>query len=142
MTFTVDLPPVVVDASAAIEFLDGSAAWVATFDAWAVEERMLLAPAHFLAEVANGQLVGRRAPATHVAARLERLIEAGLDTADRGLAGLLEAIHLAEHHDLTVYDALYLQLALDVDAELATLDADLARAAQSEGLTLVADRGD
>jgi LuxR family maltose regulon positive regulatory protein len=37
-------------------------------------------------------------------------------------------LHLADRHGLTVYDALYLQLALDVEGELATLDRDLAKA--------------
>jgi predicted nucleic acid-binding protein len=36
-----------------------------------------------------------------------------------------------------VYDALYLQLAVDVDGELATLDRDLARAARAEGIEVV-----
>jgi predicted nucleic acid-binding protein len=36
-----------------------------------------------------------------------------------------------------VYDALYLQLAADVEAELATLDRDLAQAARAEGVGVV-----
>ena len=62
---------------------------------------------------------------------------AGVETADRGLPGLLGAVELAARHRLTVYDALYLDLAVDVDAELATLDRDLAAAAASEGLTVI-----
>ena len=57
--------------------------------------------------------------------------------ADRGLGGMFEAIELADRHQLTVYDAAYLQLVLDVDGTLATLDADLARAARSEGVALL-----
>ena len=134
MTFYVDTPPVVVDASVTIEFLDGDPRWTDTFDRWAVDDRTLLAPAHFLAEVANGHLRGRRVPAADIRARLERLVAAGIETADRGLHGLIEAIDLADRHGLTVYDALYLQLALDIDGELATLDKDLIRAAKAEGL--------
>jgi predicted nucleic acid-binding protein len=136
VSFIVDSPPVVIDASAAIEFLQGESAWTQLFDDWAASDRLLLAPAHFLAEVANGQLVGQGVPPADVATRLERLVAAGVERTDRGLHGLLEAIHLADSHGLTVYDALYLQLALDTDAQLATLDMDLSRAARAEGLTV------
>jgi predicted nucleic acid-binding protein len=37
---------------------------------------------------------------------------------------------------VTVYDALYLQLALELDAGLATLDGDLITAARAEGIDL------
>lgn len=43
---------------------------------------------------------------------------------------------LAERHRLSVDDASYLWLAIDVDGELATLDRDLARAAVAEGVAL------
>jgi len=138
VTFSHIPPPVVVDASVAIEFLVGNPQWTETFDSWAEGDRTLLAPAHFLAEVANAQLRGLRVPAGDVATRLERLVAAGIETVDRGLNGLLEAIDLAARHHLTIYDALYLQLALDVEGELATLDADLRRAAAAEDL-FVAD---
>jgi predicted nucleic acid-binding protein len=134
VTFIQSLPPIVVDASAAIDFLGAVPEWGERFDAWAASERMLLAPAHFMSEVTNGQLTRRRIPAAEVALRLERLAAVGIETADRGLIGLLEALELADKYSLTVYDALYLQLALDVDGELATLDTDLRAAAISEGL--------
>lgn len=137
MTFGLGLAPIVIDASAAIEFLGGDPGWISAFDSWAIEERLLLAPAQFLAEVANTQLVGQHVPAADVARRIERLVAAGVDSVDRGLGGLLEAIALADSHGLTVYDALYLQLALDVEGELATLDQDLRRAATAEDVPLV-----
>lgn len=137
MTLSFGAATIVVDASVAIEFLGGDPWWLEVFDRWADENLMLLAPAHFLAEVANLQLRGQRIPAANVATRLERLSAAGIEPTDRGLPGLLEAIDLAERHGLTVYDALYLQLALDVDGELATLDADLRRAAIAEGLQTI-----
>jgi len=137
VTFAEALAPVVVDASAAVELLGGDEDWREFFDGWAQEDRMLLAPPTFLAEVANGQLRGQRVAVSDIATRLERLAATGIETADRGLAGLLEAIDLADRHGLTVYDALYLQLALDVEGELATLDADLRRAATTEGLSIV-----
>lgn len=137
MTFSFGAAPIVVDASVAIEFLGGDPRWLEVFDRWADEDLMLLAPAHFLAEVANGQLRGQRVPAAEIATRLERLSAAGIEQADRGLPGLIEAIDLAERRGLTVYDALYLQLALDVEGELATLDSDLRQAAIAEGLQTI-----
>lgn len=134
MTFIANPPPIIVDASAAVEFLDANAAWVTAFQEWADDDRTLLCPSHFLAEVANAELRGRRSPSADVVVRVERIVASGIETADRGLHGLLEAIDLASRHGLTVYDALYLQLALDVDGKLATLDGDLRRAATAEGL--------
>jgi predicted nucleic acid-binding protein len=43
-------------------------------------------------------------------------------------------LSLCRRHALTVYDALYLDLALREDAALATLDIALARAARAEGV--------
>lgn len=42
----------------------------------------------------------------------------------------------AEHHGLSGYDAAYLELAVRLGAELATLDADLAAAGQASGLVV------
>jgi predicted nucleic acid-binding protein len=128
---------IVVDASVAIEFLGGAPEWSDRWVAWADSAAMLLAPAHFPAEIANGLLRGRGLAGTDAAARLERVLASGIEIADRGPAGLREAVALAERHELTVYDALYLQLALDTDAELATLDAHLRKAAQAEDVALV-----
>ena len=44
-------------------------------------------------------------------------------------------IQLARKHNLTFYDALYLELAIRRNARLATLDSALLRAAEREGLT-------
>jgi predicted nucleic acid-binding protein len=46
-------------------------------------------------------------------------------------------LELADLHRLTVYDALYLELALRLSFPLATLDEDLRRAAQREGAALL-----
>ena len=47
---------------------------------------------------------------------------------------LHSALDMAREHDLSFYDALYLELAKRRRAALATLDAKLARAALTEGL--------
>ena len=47
------------------------------------------------------------------------------------------AFELARTHGITMYDALYLELAKRKDAELATLDRRLAQAAEAEGIPLL-----
>ena len=46
-------------------------------------------------------------------------------------------LHLAARHQLTLYDAAYLELALRRTLPLATLDEDLRRAASSENIDLL-----
>jgi predicted nucleic acid-binding protein len=46
-------------------------------------------------------------------------------------------LHLARIHNLTVYDASYLELARREGTTLATLNQSLARAAEAEGITLL-----
>jgi predicted nucleic acid-binding protein len=46
-------------------------------------------------------------------------------------------IQLATKHNLTIYDAAYLEVAQRTGLPLATLDTDLRKAAQAEGATLV-----
>ena len=48
----------------------------------------------------------------------------------------LVLVAYADHHDLTAYDAAYLELAIRREAPLATLDKALTRAARAEGLTV------
>ena len=55
---------------------------------------------------------------------------------DTGL-NLSAAFSLAQTHNLSFYDAVYLELAKRQDAALASLDAALVRAAEAEGLSLV-----
>jgi predicted nucleic acid-binding protein len=128
---------VVVDASVAVDFLKGDVTWTDRWTAWVEEGAMILAPLHAPAEVGNSLLRSVRLPRSEVALAIGRLWRSGIETADRGLPGLLEALDLADRHGLTVYDALYLQLALDVEAELATMDDDLRRAAAAEGVATV-----
>jgi predicted nucleic acid-binding protein len=46
-------------------------------------------------------------------------------------------LELADRHNLTVYDATYLELALRLSLPLATLDDELRQAAQQEGVPLL-----
>ena len=95
-----------------------------------------LVPQHWRLEVAN---------MCRVALRQKRLTEAQLDRAlleaarfpvtvdqETQLHAWSRTTMLAAKHDLTVYDAAYLELALRAAVPLATLDGPLARAAVAE----------
>jgi predicted nucleic acid-binding protein len=134
MTLSIGPGAVVVDASVAIEVLRGDEEWLARWAGWVETDTLILAPAHFPVEVANGLLRGLRLSPAAVTNRLDLLARAGFETTDRGIDGLRSSIILADRHVLTVYDAAYLDLALDTDAELATLDTALRKAAEAEGV--------
>jgi predicted nucleic acid-binding protein len=129
--------PVVIDASVAVDLAIGER--VETPDAvraWIVEGRMLLVPATAWTEIGHAILRRFDGDAVQAIRRLEQVEATGLETADRGPAGVRSAMLLAERHRLSVYDATYLWLAIDVDGELATHDRELARAALTEGVPL------
>lgn len=137
MSFIAPRVPVVVDASVAVAFVaEDDAALADRWVAWADEDRLRLVPPGFRAEVANALLLGKKLRPLSVIDSIRDLEIAGVEVADRGFDGLIEAIDLAAKHTLTVYDAAYLWLAIDVDGELATRDAALIRAAEAEGVTL------
>ena len=137
MSLAVAPVPVIVDASVAVDLAIGERVETPeAVRAWIAEGRMLLAPAAAWTEIGHAilrRLDGDAIRATH---RLEQVEATGLETADRGPAGVRSAMILAERHRLSVYDASYLWLAIDVDGELATHDRDLARAAVAEGVAL------
>ena len=88
-------------------------------------------------EVRNALLIAERRgrlPPGGAAERLGGLADLDLDIVTDGDADLTAAFALAVAHGLTFYDALYLDLAARRGAELATLDAGLARAAAAEGI--------
>jgi predicted nucleic acid-binding protein len=140
MSFAVAPVPVVIDASIVIGAATDEPPALAALNA--VQARVLLVPPLIWIETAN-VLVRRKhfsvPDAVFVLRSMERL---GLESADRGFDGLVEAMVLAEKHRLSVYDATYLWLAIDVDGELATLDRDLARAAVAEGVPLAINLDD
>jgi predicted nucleic acid-binding protein len=98
----------------------------------------MVVPAVWWFEVRNllvaGERHGRMNPAgtAEFLADLERL-SIRLDHAPVSAAVLA----LARLHRLTVYDAAYLELALRVDAPLATFDKKLAAAAEAAGVQLI-----
>ena len=136
MTFIVSPTPVVVDASLAVDGVRGDAVVEDYWQRWAAEGRMLLAPAIVWPEIGNALLGRGKGDAGAVVAGLALVRAAGLETADRGPDGVCHAAALAARHGLTMYDATYLWLAIDVDGELATRDRALIRAAEAEGVPL------
>jgi predicted nucleic acid-binding protein len=132
--------PVVVDASVAVDLAIGERAETpAAVRAWITEGRMLLVPAAAWTEIGHAILRRLDGDAIRATRRLEQVEATGLETADRGPAGVRSAMVLAERHRLSVYDASYLWLAIHVDGELATHDRDLGRAALAEGVALALD---
>lgn len=95
-------------------------------------------PGHWRAEVANALLMSERRNRISLegVARLAVVIEA-LDVAvdHEGMCDVLRRVMpLARAHGLTVYDALYLELAERTGLPLASLDGDLLTAAAEVGV--------
>ncbi len=137
MSLSIAPVPVVVDASVAVDLAVGERVETPNaVRAWISEGRMLLAPAAAWTEIGHAILRRLDGDAIRATRRLEQVEATGLETADRGPSGVRSAMVLAERHGLSVCDASYLWLAIDVDGELATHDRDLARAALAEGVAL------
>jgi predicted nucleic acid-binding protein len=124
----------VVDASAAIDTALGEEPWAAHLERLVRERVMLFAPVGFPLEVANGLLVGQRRGTAEVRAHLRSMAALEIELSDLSAERIGECITLAAHHGLTLYDAAYLHLAIELEAELVTGDKALARAARAEGL--------
>jgi predicted nucleic acid-binding protein len=112
----------------------------------AVLHRLLLegaiAPAHWTLEVANGLRFGERRG--RIARRKltiaeDLLVDLEVDLVPVDVPAALRSTVLAKQHDLTVYDAAYLQLAAERGLRLATLDEHLAAAARKARVVLVRD---
>lgn len=128
---------VVIDASVAIPFLRGDPEWAAFIGARIAGGDMLLAPSHFAVEVGNALLRGTTIKsADHVVDLMRALFATGIEEVGNRPLAIEDAIRLAARHQLSVYDAAYLGLAIDVDGELATLDKELLRAAEAEGVQI------
>ncbi|MFW2830931.1 type II toxin-antitoxin system VapC family toxin [Sphingomonas sp. ID0503] len=106
----------------------------------AVEDGVVV-PAHWWLEIANGALMGERGQRARVAdiAKLDALV--GLMSVETdspiGEDVFARVVPLARAHRLTIYDALYLELAERRGLALATLDKELAHAARSVGVELL-----
>ncbi len=96
---------------------------------------VVLVPLHWHLEVRNALLVGERRgriASEQTGASLSYLSELPLRTDTE--ADLNAALDLARAYNLSLYDAVYLELARRHQVALATLDLKLSRAALAEGL--------
>lgn len=98
-------------------------------------------PALWLLEVANGLLVAERRDRIDAAdvRRALRLLEAlpiAVDPVGRGRSFQVTPL-LARTHDLSAYDAAYLEVAIRCAVPLATLDGRLREAATAEGVEIM-----
>jgi predicted nucleic acid-binding protein len=98
-------------------------------------------PAFFWLEVVN--VLARRHgwSGSEVIEAVHELESLGIETLEGDRAALLSVIDLAERHGLTAYDAGYLALALSLDADLATADGGMARAAGDRAILIGGDGG-
>ena len=137
----------VIDSSVALTWCfaeERTAETVALLDR--VTDSGATAPSLWPLEILNALLMAERRKRVDFAKRHE-LIDAlqslpvTLDT-ETAAQAWITANRLAERHCLTVYDAAYLELAQRLDLPLATLDADLRKAASALGIPLLGVPGD
>ena len=104
-------------------------------------QETLLVPAHWPAEIGNALLVNARRGRIaneDLGGMLVNLTTFGVspqkppETEDFG-----PLLRFAQAHRLTFYDAIYVQLALETESTLATLDEEMRTAAIRLGLTLL-----
>lgn len=131
----------VIDASMALAWLfersDAAQADCAQSALLAISEADVCVPALWHIEIANALLVGERREVVSTAQVLDYLSRLSClpiitdDTPSTSRRDLIMA--LAREHNLTAYDATYLDLALRSNAALATFDKQLARALHDAG---------
>jgi predicted nucleic acid-binding protein len=106
-----------------------------------VVEKGAVVPNLWHLEVANALAVAvrrKRASQEFRDCVLKDLAELGISTdGDTAANAWGPAVRLADLYGLTVYDAAYLELAQRLRLPLATLDADLAKAAQAAGVEVL-----
>jgi predicted nucleic acid-binding protein len=104
-------------------------------------EEAIVVPGVWPLEAVNAVLSGRRSGRftdDEVALFVEALGGLEVEIDDRAPhVAFDELLSIASVRDITSYDAAYLELALRLEAPLATLDAGLARAARAAGVDLL-----
>jgi len=106
----------------------------------ALQENKVLVPPLWFYEVANVVMMNKRRGrlSQKELIRVIRLLQSIPVVVDPdGAHRALETLDLAASHTLTVYDAIYLDLAMRMDLPLATLDKKLIEAAQTLGVTVL-----
>ncbi len=102
---------------------------------------VLVGPPHLPAEVANALLVNARKGVISPIYRnsaLERFLSLGIDIQPAvDVSGTLRRVMaMADRHALTIYDAIYLEMASRQALPLASLDLALRQAARLEGVVV------
>lgn len=100
-----------------------------------------MAPAHWSLEVGNGLRFGERRgriDRAKLAASEAFLSDLQVDIVPVDVPATVRAIQLARRHDLTVYDAAYLDLAMTRGLGLATIDRELRSACRKERVLVIA----
>jgi predicted nucleic acid-binding protein len=100
----------------------------------------LIAPANIWLEIANSLIRRHRLPSKQVLAAIQRIDSFGVVTVDVDRSLVVLTLDLAERYGLTAYDAAYLALARTEDADLLTLDDDLALAAGDRSVPIGDDQ--
>ena len=128
----------VVDASIVMAWLFDDEEEARADDVLALlEEDGALVPQLWHLETRNTLLAAERRGRVSAAGIRERLDALkGLPIRTDADPDLQSAFELARAHGLSIYDAMYLELARRESAELATLDGALGRAAVAEGVPL------
>jgi len=124
-------PVLVVDSSIAYKWFNSQdeshvAEALALLTAHQIGEVVLAAPAHLPAEVTNGLRYARLDVET-LRTAIEGLSEAEIVTFPLDAELLAAALDLALAYDLTIHDALFPALAMQLDCELVTADRAQAR---------------
>jgi len=135
MTMSTDA--LVIEASAAISVVRAEdAAGAVHREINRAALRPLLVPEIFWVEVLNILVRRYGLPMDTVLEGLAKLDDLGLRTVQSSRGSLLTSAALMVEHGLSAYDATYLALAENVDADLLTLDRTLAAAAADRAVKL------
>ena len=136
------MPALVIDSSVALAwcFPDERSETLVTIEQQVASSGAVV-PGHWHLEIANIVMMAvRRGRVTeqqrggYLQALSGLPIAIGAETSARAWQ---DTLWLADAHRLTVYDAAYLELAIRRGFPLATLDSDLGKAAEGEGLTVL-----
>lgn len=104
----------------------------------AIDRAEYWAPSVWRLEMLNGLMMAERRKRIDRARRIESVDQvARLNVrVDPALPNVIAIARLVERHDLTAYDAAYLELAKRHGFPMATLDRDLVQAAAAEGVVV------
>ena len=119
----------VLDASAALAILLDEPERSSVSRCLDAHKGVVLVPVHFWLEIVNTLTRLHGCTADTLVEAFRDIDELGVETITIDRASMLLAVDLVARHRLTAYDAVYLALAEAADADLLTLDGELAAAA-------------